>query len=245
MAHGASDSDDPPDDADESSKTSRNSVLSEPPKTLFAEVSISHDRLVLVPTIESVPEATIQMEGTPVGGSTPFVSVVTDDFVAFERALEVDPTVSETTLFSSSADRRVYQLHLAPSVTPFLPTAADLGVRILDVQSGNGGWIARIQMLSREPLIELRNGCLDAGITFRVRQLYGANPETEIDVARLTPQQRNTVLTAYRFGYYDVPRGISQSELADELGVSTSAISQQLRRATGQLIASTFAVDQD
>ena len=81
--------------------------------------------------------------------------------------------------------------------------------------------------------------------TFHVQQLYDADSDADTDSTRLTGNQRDTVLTAYQLGYYDVPRGISQGELAGELDVSTSAISQQLRRATGQLIASTFVVDED
>ncbi|WP_458210662.1 helix-turn-helix domain-containing protein [Haladaptatus sp. NG-SE-30] len=246
MAHGASDPDGSPDESEDSSGVTGNPALSAPPRTLFAEIFVTHETLVLVPTIESVPELTIQMEGTPtVDSSSLFVSVVGDDFTAFERATEMDSTVSGMTLFSASADHRVSQIRPSPLVTAFLPTAAELGVRILDVKSGSGGWIARIQMLSREPLIQLRNDCLDAGITFRVRQLYDADPDSEIEGTRLTARQRDTVLTAFQSGYYDVPRGISQGELAEKLGVSTSAISQQLRRATGQLIASTFAVDRD
>ncbi|GKZ16305.1 hypothetical protein HAL_41860 [Haladaptatus sp. T7] len=248
MAHGASNSDGPLNEPDGSSKGAAqdDSALSAPPRTLFAEIFVSHGRLILVPTIESSPEVTIQMEETPMAdGSLLFVSVVGDDFSPFERSLETDATVRAATLFSAAADRRVYRIRPESDVVPFLPTAADLGIRVLDVKSGTGGWVIRIQMLSREPLIQLRKACLEHGITFRVRQLFDADPNTDPDGARLTGRQRDTVLTAYQSGYYDVPRGISQGELAEELDVSTSAISQQLRRATRQLIASTFAVEQD
>lgn len=249
MVRGTSDSDGPLDESGDSSKATRplaDSAPADPPRTLFAELFVSHETLALVPTVESVPDLSLQIEGTPtMDGSFLFVSVVGDDFEAFERAAEDDVTVRRATLFSASADRRVYRVQVSSPATPLLPNAAALGVRILDVKSGTGGWIVRVQMLSREPLIELRNDCLDAGVTFRVRQLYDGEASSETGGARLTGRQRDTVLTAYQLGYYDVPRGISQGELAEELGVSTSAISQQLRRATGQLIASTFAVDRD
>lgn len=249
MAQGASNSDSPPNDPDDSSEataTRDESAHSTPPRTLFAEIYVSHERLVLVPTITSTTDVTIQMEGTPMTESTfLFVSVVGSDFTSFERSLETDATVREATLFSAAADQRVYRIRPDPDVLPFLPTATDIGVRPLDVKSGNDGWVVRIQMLSRESLIELRKACLEFGTTFRVRQLYDADPNTETDSARLTEHQRDTVLTAYQSGYYNVPRGISQGELAEKLDVSTSAISQQLRRATGQLIASTFAVEKD
>ena len=248
MAHGASNSSGPLNEADESSNatTQDESASSGPPRTLFAEIFVSHERLVLVPTIESTSDVGIKIEEAPMtDDSILFVSVVGDDFSSLERALETDATVREATLFSTAADRRVYRIRPQPDVIPFLPAVADLGVRVLDVKSGTDGWVTRIQMLSREPLIELRKSCLEHETTFRVRQLYDGNPDADTDETRLTGRQRDTVLTAYQSGYYNVPRGISQGELAEKLDVSTSAISQQLRRATRQLIASTFAVEQD
>jgi predicted DNA binding protein len=248
MARGASNTDGPPDDAPDTARgvSLGDSTPSDSPRTLLAEIHLSHDDLLLTSTIESVPGVTVQLEDTAMASeSTFFVSVVGDDFAAFERALDGDPTVSEATTFSVSADRRVYRIGAAASVTRFLPLAAELGVRVLDVKSGDGGWVVRVQMLSRDPLIDFRTACVEEDISFRVRQLYDAEPSDDSTNVRLTGRQRDTVLTAYECGYYDVPRGISQGELAEKLDISTSAISQQLRRATGQLIASTFAVDRD
>lgn len=248
MAHGASNSDKIPNELNDSSEASMqdDSSSTSAPQTLLAEIFISHERLVLVPTLESISELSVQIEGTPVSdGSFHFMSVFGNDFSSFERSLEIDTTVSEATLFSTSADRRTYRIRPSPDTIPLLPTASDLGIRTLDIQSGNGGWVVRIQLLSRESLIDLRKACLEIGTTFHVRQLYDSDSNTDTDSTRLTERQRDTVLTAYRSGYYNVPRGISQGELAAELDVSTSAISQQLRRATRQLIASTFAVDED
>ena len=248
MVHGASNSDSLSNELDESSETTTQEDASpvSPPRTLFAEIFVSHERLALVPTLESTSELSIQIEGTPMAdNSLLFVSVFGNDFSSFERSLEMDTTVSEATLFSTAADRRVYRIRPASDVVPFLPTSSDLGIRTLDIRSGNNGWVVRIQLLSRELLIDLRKACLEVGTTFHVRQLYDSDSNTETDSTRLTERQRDTVLTAYQSGYYNVPRGISQGELAAELDVSTSAISQQLRRATKQLIASTFVVDED
>ncbi|WP_440010550.1 helix-turn-helix domain-containing protein [Halomicrococcus sp. SG-WS-1] len=248
MVRGASNSDGSLDDAHDSTGTASfsDSTPSDPPKTLLAEIFVEHDDLLLADTIKTVPGVTAQVEDAGTASDTTFfVSVVGGEFGAFERALDEDPTVAEATTFTVAADKRVYRIRAASGVTRCLPKATELGIRILDVKSSDGGWVARVQMLSREPLIEFREACLEKDITFRVRQLYDADPTDESADVHLTGRQRNTLLTAYEYGYYDVPRGISQGELAEKLDISTSAISQQLRRATGQLIASTFAVDRD
>ncbi|WP_435159714.1 hypothetical protein [Haladaptatus sp. DFWS20] len=123
MAHGASNPDDSLDSPEESSVTTENQVrssLSHPPRTLFAEIFVAHDGLILVPTIESVSEVSIRMEEAPSTDiSLMFVSVVGNDFRAFEREIEADPTVREATLFSASADQRVYRIRPETSMSPF------------------------------------------------------------------------------------------------------------------------------
>lgn len=52
----------------------------------------------------------------------------------------------------------------------------------------------------------------------------------------LTEAERKTLIAAYEAGYFDIPRRLRQSELAEELGKSTGALSTILRRATQKLI---------
>ncbi len=67
----------------------------------------------------------------------------------------------------------------------------------------------------------------------------------EMDVVGLTEEQKQLLCMAFERGYYEIPRRISQNELAHKLDISTSAISQRLRRDTEQLIGSTLAVEKD
>ena len=50
-----------------------------------------------------------------------------------------------------------------------------------------------------------------------------------VDLGRFTPAQQECLTVALENGYFDDPRGISQTELADELGISPSAVSRRLR----------------
>lgn len=57
-------------------------------------------------------------------------------------------------------------------------------------------------------------------------------------LSKLTPRQRQMLLTAYALGYYDVPRRISSDELSRHLGVDKSTIVEHLRKSERKLIAS-------
>ena len=56
---------------------------------------------------------------------------------------------------------------------------------------------------------------------------------------KLTPTERETLVTAAEAGYFETPRGISLDDLADEFDVSKTAASMNLRRAERKLVSST------
>ena len=57
-----------------------------------------------------------------------------------------------------------------------------------------------------------------------------------VDVTEMTHKQRRAVNFAKEAGYYDPEKKISLGELADEMDVSTSALSQLLQRAEANVI---------
>lgn len=86
--------------------------------------------------------------------------------------------------------------------------------------------------------------------TLRAYEAAGATPELEKlgdyegergTLAALTNRQREVVRTAYRMGYYDVPRGASTDEVAAELGVDPSTVSEHLQRAERNLLSERLA----
>ncbi|MGA9401799.1 helix-turn-helix domain-containing protein [Haladaptatus sp.] len=52
----------------------------------------------------------------------------------------------------------------------------------------------------------------------------------------LTPEQRETLMLALERDYFDVPRGVTLGELADELGVTQQSVSERVRRGTGSVL---------
>lgn len=64
--------------------------------------------------------------------------------------------------------------------------------------------------------------------------------EAEADISELTEKQYETLRRAVVGGYYDDPQRISLEELAEEFGVSKSAVSQRLRRAESKIVIEAF-----
>ncbi|QCC51064.1 helix-turn-helix domain-containing protein [Halapricum salinum] len=62
------------------------------------------------------------------------------------------------------------------------------------------------------------------------------NEDCSVDISALTRKQREAVYHAQEMGYYDPDADVSLAELADRIGISTSALSQRLRRAEGNVL---------
>lgn len=61
-------------------------------------------------------------------------------------------------------------------------------------------------------------------------------PDLEMIGIPLTNRQRETVVTAYRMGYFEWPREADMTDIANEIGLEQSTVSQHRRRAFHTLL---------
>lgn len=225
-------------------ETSRSALRSQADGGIIAEVRLDHADLFLRPTLERTPDITVEPEYRTMLGPDKMLLFFTahgdaETFDAFETALESDPTVADPLLVDRYPGRRVYRVELTASALTFTPKTAEVGGRVLDTTSSRDGWIVQLRFPDRDALVAFNEYCRGHDITFQVNHLRVSDDE-EDGVIGLTDKQQELLTVAYEEGYFDVPRGISQNELAERLGVSKSAISQRLRRAIGELCGSSL-----
>jgi DNA-binding CsgD family transcriptional regulator len=77
--------------------------------------------------------------------------------------------------------------------------------------------------------------------SFKILGLTSIDAKGESLLSKLTPRQRQMLLTAYALGYYDVPRRISSDDLARHLNVDKSTTVEHLRKAERKLIGGIIA----
>lgn len=212
---------------------------------VVAEVRLDHEDLLLRPSLRRSADVVVDPEYVTAlesGRDVFFFTARAESYDSFETALELDGTVRDPVLVDRFDDRRVYRVQLTERAITILPTTARFDARTLSVSGDSEGWVVRLRLPDRDSLLEFSNFCQENDITFSVNHLRKAT-ESEDPVVGLTPKQQELLAVAYREGYFSVPRGISQTELADRLGVSKSAISQRLRRAIGELCGSALPVE--
>jgi len=77
-------------------------------------------------------------------------------------------------------------------------------------------------------------------IDVTIEAVGGLADTTAAVEARLTDRQREVVKTAVIRGYYDIPRTVSQAEIAAELDCAPSTVAEHLRKAESRMMRTQF-----
>ncbi|WP_408957938.1 helix-turn-helix domain-containing protein [Natrinema sp. 74] len=210
---------------------------------IVAQLRLDHPNLFLRPTLRRTADVTVEPDywtAVDADRTIVFITVYGTAFEEFEAALRTDSTVTEPVLVDRYPDRRIYRVALADHTLTFTAATADVGGRLLELSSSRDGWLVQLRFPDRDRLVAFNDYCRERDISVTVDHLR-VSDDGDDGVVALTEKQRELLAVAHEEGYFDVPRGISQDELADRLEVSKSAVSQRLRRAIGELCESTLS----
>lgn len=207
-------------------------------RAIRGDLTLTHADIALTRATVEVPGVTVRPEQVVADGSETLLvfTVHGDELDTFEQTLESSEAVSDLIRLSDNSDSRCYRATLGGEVLTISTILTRIGVRVVDVVGSEGEWDVRAQFRSRETLLKFRNYCSDHDISFRLRRLSWDDGESDWRLSGLTPEQWDALRQAHEAGYFNVPRKTTQLELADRLGISPSAVSERLRRATSQLI---------
>ena len=218
---------------------------------LVAEFEIDCEALPLVTIAAAVPAATVTLELQYNHGERPlFLTTVTGGSqTAAETAFTDAYDVREWTLIGEAGATRRYQAVPALSFEEQLGNhiddlsglaalaTADAIIERIEVNRDGWrqtGWFADRDAFNRFSSFWQEN----AG--FRLERLT-RDGEPESPGEGLTDRQYEALRTAYELGYFDIPRRASLDDVAAELDITASSVSERLRRAQTQLIQETVA----
>lgn len=203
---------------------------------LIAEFRLSSPELPLTDVAAAVPGMHLTLEGgRPEATARPvaFLRARGDAVGTLEAAFESDPFVESYGLVSDEGDSRLYQIIGSRRPAFDFDQIASRKAVFDGPTVTPSGWRVTGEFSDREELAALRSVFLDNGFEFDLERLSEPGYEA-LDL--LTDRQREALVAAREMGYFDIPRRASTADVAAELGITASSLSERLRRAQGHLV---------
>jgi predicted DNA binding protein len=199
--------------------------------TIVTDIRVPATTFPLGRILQEYPEIELELERlVPTRNAViPLFWVTSEDEDAVEETLRGDPLVEEVKQLTRTPDRTLYAVNWSPEVDGLIRLLVDLSVDVLSAEGTANVWEFRLQFRNRTRLSQFRQACMEAGIALDLVQLY--NPMMPAEKGPLSSGEHDILATAYENGYFDVPRQITQQELAALIGVGETAVSEELRTA--------------
>ena len=206
------------------------------------EVSIDSEDFALGRTLNTDFAVTIALEEVIPTGSRamPYFWVSGENLSEFEASIQEDPSVQNFRRQLKLDTSALYYAQWTEEIRSLLYSIAEEEGTILDGVGHAGTWQFTLRFPDRDGLSNFRKRCTELDISLHVRRVYSVSADQFDMEYGLTAKQREMLITALESGYFQVPRDCTQQELAETLGIQSSAASETLRRATAELIANSL-----
>ncbi|WP_318567776.1 helix-turn-helix domain-containing protein [Salinigranum marinum] len=209
--------------------------------SVIATLDVAAEHFVLEAAISEPSGLRVQLERVVPSDEwfVPYFWVADGSVDAIETALRSAPDIDSFRVLDRINGEALLRANWSTDASPLVETIHATSGELLDAVGTAGEWRVHLRFPDHTDLTEFYRRCHERGIRLDFKQLHNPGVPTASGLgAGLTETQRETLLTALERGYFDVPREINLVELAAELGVSDTAVSQRLRRGiSGLLVA--------
>lgn len=216
--------------------------------SITVKVYAEHEELALVPTLRSSDNITIevitQANTDPESNVFPFL-IEYDDLPKLESFLDGDPTVDEYELVDAGDGTHIYYIKHASDAKLLSPIVTSVNGFMIRAETKRRGWFLQLQLPDREALNTVWEYTKDCGMNFDIIEVYGDSVDVNDVSYGLTEEQIEALTVAYKYGYFSEPREMSLNGVANEIGLSSTAMSGRLRRGMRNLISAALITDEE
>lgn len=213
--------------------------------SIIAEFTTPAEEFALGDALAAYPDVRVELEKVvPTRMQIlPFFWAWGEDLDDFAETVREQPIVESLKVVDSVDDQILYRVEWTDVMTDLGRIIRSADATVLEASGQRDTWKFELRFASHEDVRSFQADCNDHDISLELRRLHSL---TEIDADGkhdLTPEQRNTLLTALEHGYFEEPRDITLEGLAELQGLSPTAVSGRMRRAEAKLIARTLVTD--
>jgi predicted DNA binding protein len=210
--------------------------------SVIARFSVPADRFALGDVLEVREGIRVRLESmVPTGSSTvPHLWVPSDDADAVLEALRGSSLVADVRLVDETGSEALVRVDWTSDVNGLVDAIDGSGAVVLEAKGLGDSWSFRLRFPDHQQLSEFYRSCVEGGVDpdlHEVNSPLGPDGDSEDNI---TGAQREALLTALEEGYFEVPRKTTLQEVADQLDISDTALSQRLRRGLSGVLTSTL-----
>jgi predicted DNA binding protein len=211
--------------------------------TVIADITVPADAFGLGRVLEDIPEAAIELERiVPLQEAIiPLFWISGTDPDVIEATLRKEPKVETVEQLTTTDDETLFEVHWSSDIDGMVQALIDTRAKILEATGTAETWDFRLRFSAHEDLSAFNMALTEDDIPVTLRHIY--NPSPAAEQSELSAEHRETLLNAYRHGYFKVPRRTDLTDLAATEGISDTALSQRIRRGLDTLIEHTLLAD--
>lgn len=188
---------------------------------------------------EEAPDVEIELESlVPLGGrAIPYIWVWGEELGSFERALDAFSEIGDAAVVETVGGGALYRVEWTVD-SPIIECIASAGGTLVDAHGTAERWSLKTWFERGSDARAFQRCCRERGIPLEVERIGTTTGARGNGDSPVTERQLEALRTAYAKGYFERPRGSTQQEIADELGISAAATGNRLRRGTANLVES-------
>lgn len=206
--------------------------------TVITDIAVPADQFALGQLFDEYPDIAIDLERiVPLReGIIPLFWVEGGEPEAIEATLRADSMTENVTLLTKLDGRYLFEMVWNTNIDALVRPLIESGAEVLRADGGVDRWEFRLQFVNRAKLTDFRERCQANEVDMQLLALYNPAVPLHDDEEPLSDEQFDILATAFEKGYFEVPRDVTLTELADLVGISTNAASQRMRRGLGTLV---------
>lgn len=212
--------------------------------TVVASFSLNAETFSLGRALMSV-DGGVRLESVvPVGRSAiPYLWIHRESSEGIERRLAEEPLIKDAEIIDEVGDERLMCVEWSDDLDDLIGAILDADAAVLEAVGDTDTWSLQLRFTGYDALSAFYHDCTERGIDIQLDRMDDLDGNTNRPAHVLTDEQRRTLETAVGAGYFSVPRETTLDDLASQLDVSDSAVSQRIRRGLERLLTTTLVDD--
>lgn len=212
--------------------------------TVIVDIAVPGEALSIGRPFAKYPhvELTLEQISQTADENVALVWVAADEASALQEALREDSLSKRVEALTEIGGRTLLEIRLTAELDAICSTVADANAEVISGERSATEWELRLHFRTREQFGAFRAASRKLGLPIRIRRIF--NPTWPTEENPLTEEQTDALATAWKNGYFEVPRRCSLQEVAAELNISDNSASQRIRRGLSTLVGTTVVADQ-